>query len=126
MPFPPEVKTESLANSGRRCCLCLRFKGVKVEVHHIIPEVASHDNSLGNSITLCFDCHAEVCYYNPKHPKGNKLKPEELLKHRDRLWGLVSQGKMLPERNLDRPSFEPRRPRIFNPFLSFLEEKQEE
>jgi len=101
MPFPPKMKTESLARSGRRCCICLRFKGVKVEVHHIVPEAISHDNSLENSITLCFDCHAEVGHYNPKHPKGNKFTPEELKKHRDRLWDLITRGKVLPENNLD-------------------------
>jgi 5-methylcytosine-specific restriction endonuclease McrA len=101
MPFPSDVKVQALANSGRRCCLCLGFRGVKVEVHHIVPESASHDNSLDNAITLCFDCHADTGHYNPKHPKGNKLTAAELRKYRDRLWKLVEEGKALPEMNLD-------------------------
>ena len=28
------------------------------------------DNSVDNCIPLCFNCHAEVKSYNPKHPKG--------------------------------------------------------
>lgn len=101
MTFPSEVKLQALAKSGRRCCLCLRFKGVKIEVHHIVPESVSHDNSLDNAITLCFDCHADAGHYNPKHPKGNKLTPAELQKHRNRLWRLTEERKVLPEMNLD-------------------------
>ena len=101
MPFPKKIKEEALLRSGRRCCLCLKYKGVKIEVHHIIPESISQDNSLNNAITLCFDCHAEVGHYNPSHPKGNKLTPTELKKHRDRLWKLIAEGKILSEKNLD-------------------------
>jgi hypothetical protein len=101
MPFAPDVKEEALLRSGRRCCVCLRFKGVRVEVHHIVPEAKSHDNSLRNAITLCFDCHADAGHYNPKHPKGSKFRPSELRKHRDRLWRLVANGKIPPEGNLD-------------------------
>lgn len=101
MPFPAKIKTEALAKSGRRCCLCLKFKGVKIEVHHIVQESISNDNSLDNAITLCFDCHADAGHYNPKHPKGNKLTAAELRKSRDRLWRLVEEGRILPEENLD-------------------------
>lgn len=101
MPFSSAVRTEALVRSGRRCALCLRFKGVKVEVHHIDPESVSHDNSLQNAIPLCFDCHADAGHYNPAHPKGSKLTADELRRHRDRLWSLVEQGKVLPEASLD-------------------------
>jgi hypothetical protein len=101
VPFSTKVRTEALARSGRHCALCLRYKGVKVEVHHIDPESVSHDNSLDNAIPLCFDCHADAGHYNPNHPRGNKLTRVELRKHRDRLWSLVEQGKVLPEASLD-------------------------
>ena len=101
MSFAQDVKEEALLRSGRRCCVCLRFKGIKVEVHHIDPKAKSHDNSLQNAIALCFDCHTDAGHYNQKHPKGNKFSPSELRKHRDRLWALVADGKILPEGNLD-------------------------
>ena len=101
MPFPKTIKEKALAKSGRRCCLCLAHKGVKIEVHHINPESISHDNSLDNAITLCFDCHADVGHYNKNHPKGNKYSPKELKMHRDRLWKLVAEGKILEEKPLD-------------------------
>ena len=101
MPFSAKTKQQALTRSGRRCCLCLAYKGIKVEVHHIIPANISNDNSLDNAITLCFDCHSDVGHYNPKHPKGNQFTPDELRKHRDRLWRLVQEGKVLAEGNLD-------------------------
>ena len=90
---------------------------MKVEVHHIEPEHISHDSTLENAIPLCFDCHADAGHYNPGHPRGSKLTYEELRRHRDRLWTLVEQGKVLPEgspdtrylellgRAFDRPAF---------------------
>lgn len=101
MSFPSHIKLEALSRSGRCCCLCLRYKGVKIEVHHIVPESVSHDNTIENAITLCFDCHSDVGHYNPKHPKGNKITVTELRRHRDRLWKLVEEGKTLPKKNLD-------------------------
>ena len=69
--------------AARRCCVCRRFKGVGVEVHHIVPEADGGDNSLGNAIVLCFDCHCAAGHYNPKHPRGTKFSRGELRKHRD-------------------------------------------
>lgn len=73
MPFLPKVREEALVKSGRRCCVCLHYKGVKIEVHHIEPESVSHDNTISNAIALCFDCHAEAGHYNPKHPKPESV-----------------------------------------------------
>lgn len=43
------------------------------------------DNSVDNCILLCFNCHAEVKSYNPKHPKGRfhmiKLQKVMILVH---------------------------------------------
>jgi hypothetical protein len=101
MPFSTEIKEEVLVKSGRRCSLCLAHKGVKIEVHHIIPESISHDNTIDNAIPLCFDCHSDVGHYNPSHPKGNKYSPKELKSHRNRLWLLIKEGKIFNEKPLD-------------------------
>lgn len=84
MPFSQRTKEELLVRSERRCCLCHKFKGKKIEVHHIVPESEGGDNNFDNGIVLCFDCHEEVGSYNEKHPKGNKFTHRELKKHRDR------------------------------------------
>ena len=83
MPFSRKDKEQVLLLSARRCCVCRRFKGVGVQVHHIIPESDEGQNILDNAIVLCLDCHAAAGHYNPRHPIGHKFSPNELRKHRD-------------------------------------------
>jgi hypothetical protein len=74
---------ELLKKCHRRCCICHRFCGVKIETDHIDPKAESDDDSIDNAIPLCFDCHAEIHSYNDKHPRGRKYTPGELRGHRD-------------------------------------------
>lgn len=83
MPFPPGVKENTFVACGRCCCLCHKFCGTKIEVHHIREESEGGDNSAENAIPLCFDCHADMRSYDHKHPKGNKYGESELKRHRD-------------------------------------------
>ena len=92
MPFTPPVAAEALVASGRHCCLCHRFCGVKIELHHITPESEGGSDELDNCIPLCFDCHAEVGHYNSKHPRGRKFSPTELRLHRDRWFERVASN----------------------------------
>ena len=72
-----------LVGCHRRCCVCHRFCGVRMEVDHILPEVDGGPSTFDNAIALCFDCHAEVHHYNPAHPRGRRFRPSELRAHRD-------------------------------------------
>ncbi|MCA9178399.1 MAG: HNH endonuclease [Planctomycetales bacterium] len=83
MPFPPIVKEDALVACGRHCCICHKFCGIKMEVHHIREESDGGDNTTDNAIPLCFDCHADMRSYDHKHPKGNKYTERELKRHRD-------------------------------------------
>lgn len=83
MSFSPEVKEEVLVACGRCCCICHKFCGLKIEVHHIQEVSEGGDNSANNAIPLCFDCHADMRGYDFNHPKGNKFSRSELLRHRD-------------------------------------------
>lgn len=94
MSFPSQVKQQVLIRSARICCLCFKQGGVKIEVHHIIEAADGGPNTADNAIPTCFDCHAEVGHYNPRHPKGNKYGPEELKARRDALYALVESGVM--------------------------------
>jgi hypothetical protein len=67
----------------RRCCVCHRFCGTKIELDHIEQRADGGSDDISNAIPLCFDCHAEVHAYNDRHPRGRKFKPGELRKHRD-------------------------------------------
>lgn len=83
MPFSGKVAETALVACGRHCCLCHKFCGVKIELHHVIPESEGGDDTLENCIPLCFDCHTEVMHYNEKHPRGRKFTMAELKQHRD-------------------------------------------
>lgn len=72
-----------LVQCHRRCCVCHRFCGTKIETDHIVPAAESHDHSIENAIPVCFDCHAEIHAYNPKHPRGRRFTPEELRMHKE-------------------------------------------
>ena len=78
-----KVKEDVLIACKRRCCYCGRYKGVNIEVHHIIQRADGGKDEYDNAIPLCFDCHSEIGSYNPKHPKGNKFSTNELKRIRD-------------------------------------------
>jgi len=77
MAFDNATRERAHVAAARRCCVCHRYKGVKAEVHHIVPE-AEGDDTAENAITLCFDCHADAGHYNPRHPRGSKFSQDEL------------------------------------------------
>lgn len=84
MPFPKPVKEQAAVACNRCCCVCHKFKGIKLEFHHIKQEANGGENTFDNCIPLCFDCHADMCGVNPKHPKGNAYSEKELRMHRDK------------------------------------------
>ncbi len=89
----------------RYCCLCHAFKGTKIECHHIEQAADGGPDTFENCIPLCFDCHAEVEAYNPKHPKGTKYSANELKQRRDAWYQEVKNRRTL--RDPVRPSDEP-------------------
>ena len=92
MGFPSDVAEKALLDCGRHCCLCHKFCGIKIELHHIIQKADGGQDTYENCIPLCFDCHAEVKAYNPKHPKGRKFTVSELRGHRDKWYERVKSN----------------------------------
>jgi hypothetical protein len=89
--FPQSVKEKMLIDAARHCCVCQRYKGVKIEVHHIVQEGLGGDNTYENAISLCFDCHADAGHYNPEHPRGTKFSPSELRRAKEKWIEMVLQ-----------------------------------
>ena len=83
MGFPERVATEALVPCGRSCCICHKFCGTKIELHHIKQKAYGGDDTLDNCIPVCFDCHADMGRVDSKHPKGKRYSEEELKRHRD-------------------------------------------
>ncbi|MBU1183060.1 MAG: HNH endonuclease [Proteobacteria bacterium] len=90
MSFPTAVKENALLASGRHCCICHRFCGTKIEVHHIKLESEGGTNNHDNAIPLCFNCHADMRSYDSKHPRGTKYSESELKGHRDNWYKKVA------------------------------------
>ncbi len=94
MAFDPLEVSKLLAECHRRCCVCHKFCGVKMEVHHIHWKSKGGPDDIDNAIPLCFECHAEVNHYNPEHPKGRKFTREELHKHKKQWLGICKNYPM--------------------------------
>lgn len=94
--FSQKIKEDMLVASARHCCVCHRYKGVKVEVHHIIPVDKGGEDTFENGIALCFDCHSDAGHYYAKHPRGTKFSPTELKKHKV-TWNKIVKENNIPE-----------------------------
>jgi hypothetical protein len=92
MSFPPQVAERALLDCARHCCICHKFCGFKIELHHIKQVADGGEDTYENCIPLCFDCHAEVSSYNPRHPKGRRYTESELRGHRDRWYEKVKKS----------------------------------
>ena len=58
---------------------------------HIESAARPAGGEVRNAIALCFECHAEVHHYNPRHPKGRNFTPSELRRHKEQWLGLCRE-----------------------------------
>lgn len=99
MGFPSKIKQEALRLSARHCSVFHRYKGIKMEVHHLIQEADGGPNTLENAIPLCFDRHSGAGHFNNRHPKGSKFSIPEL----PRAWDSVNNW--LNDARISKPEF---------------------
>lgn len=83
MTFDRNEVVDLLVKCHRRCCICHRFCGSKMEIDHIIQKADGGSDEISNGIAVYFDCHAEIHHYNLRHPKGRKFTPEEVRGHKN-------------------------------------------
>jgi len=88
MSFDRTQVSDLLARCRRRCCICGRFCGVKIETDHMDP---NGGDDIENAIPVCFDCHAEIHGYNDQHPRGRKFTLGELRRHKQQWLDLFAQ-----------------------------------
>jgi len=104
MAFKQSAADALLIACHRRCCICHRFCGFKMELHHIEQRSKSKNDSIDNAIPLCFECHAEVQLYNDDHPRGRKYHPKELLGHKQQWLAICKESPgmlLMPMRPID-------------------------
>lgn len=101
MSFSQKIKEEVMVASARHCSVCHQYKGLKVEIHHIVPKSKGGEDTESNAISLCFDCHADAGHYFADHPKGTKISPSELKKHKKAWLDLVKTNNIpVPKRDV--------------------------
>lgn len=92
MPFSQKVQEDALVACGRYCCICHRFAGTHIQIHHIVQESIGGSNDFDNAIALCLDCHADMGKTDPGHPTRKAYSLSELKRHRDRWYKHVEDG----------------------------------
>lgn len=83
MGFNDKEAEKLIAACHRRCCVCHRFCGVKMELDHIVQSADGGPDEIENAIPVCFECHAEIHLYNNRHARGRKFRPGELRLHKE-------------------------------------------
>jgi 5-methylcytosine-specific restriction endonuclease McrA len=64
MGFSDGVREQALTACGRHCCICHKFSGLKMELHHIVHRSEGGQDTFENCIPLCFDCHGDMRSYD--------------------------------------------------------------
>jgi len=90
--FNRDEVADLLAKCHRRCCICHRFCGFKMETDHIKPINEGGTDEIDNAIPVCLECHAEIHCYNPTHPRGRKFTEFELMEHKKQ-WLSICENK---------------------------------
>lgn len=107
MAFSEDVKIKAMVACCRCCCICHKFCGNNMEVHHIKAQADGGDNSFENAIPLWFNWNAIVRQYDPKHPKGIKFSEKELVQHRDAWYKHIQQKNSNSEKQCKTNKVEP-------------------
>ncbi len=99
MTVPAELAETILVKCGRCCCVCRRFRPIQLQVHHIVPKSEGGLDELYNLTALCLTCHSDV---HTRRPFTRRFTVQELRRHRDAVFELIADGKLLPpDQDLD-------------------------
>lgn len=93
MSFSERVQAEALAACERRCCICHKFCGTKMALHHITQKAYGGDDSFENCIPLCLDCHEDMGKADPNHSTGKHYSERELRLHRDNWYERIKNSR---------------------------------
>ena len=99
MGFSKKVQRDVLIGCARHCCVCHRYKGIKIEVHHLVQNAKGGSNTFENAIPLCFDCHCDAGHYSSNHPRGTKFSMPELREARDKWYENVKNNSIIEKRD---------------------------
>lgn len=118
MGFSQDIQVQALVASGRCCCICHKFCGTKINLHHIVQKADGGDDSFENCIPLCLDCHEDMGKPDPRHSTGKHYSPKELIMHRDNWYARVKKGNI----NADAPVCEEDKA-LFNQIRGYFDDE---
>ena len=98
MAIPQSTADSILARCGRRCCVCRRFRPLLLQVHHIKERSDGGTDDDDNLIATCISCHANI---HTQTQLTRRFTDRELKQHRDQLYQLISDGKLIDDANHD-------------------------
>jgi len=74
MGFNRKIRETVFVASARRCCVCRKFKGRNLEVHHITHSSQGGDDTYEKAIPLCFDYQALLYIVITKNQYQSNIK----------------------------------------------------
>ncbi|MEE8626041.1 MAG: HNH endonuclease signature motif containing protein [Acidiferrobacterales bacterium] len=81
MAFPEKDVAQLLGDCKRHCCVCWRWCGSRIQLHHIVSKAQNGPDEIDNAIAVCLDCHAEI---ESKSNMGRHFTQAELHEHKRR------------------------------------------
>lgn len=95
--IPQDTVDRMMMKCGRRCCICRRFRPLRLQVHHIVDRSKGGTIDEDNLIVTCQTCHSDV---HSHVPFMRRFTEAELKGHRAAVIRLVSEG-TLPATDVD-------------------------
>lgn len=80
-----------MVKCGRRCCICRRFRPIKLQVHYIKERKDGGTNDDDNLIVTCMSCHSDI---HTKVPFARRFSHAEQKMHRDSTFEAVRSGSL--------------------------------
>src|SRR5262249_10230385 len=96
----PTLVDRMMVLTARHCCVCRRFRPIKLQVHHIIERSNGGTDHEDNLIVICLPCHTDV---HSRVPFARRFTPSELKMHRDAVVRMVAEGKLIAASAEDEP-----------------------
>lgn len=89
--IPEKLEAQLLVESRNACNICWQSK--EVEIHHIVPVKLGGDNSEGNLIVACRNCHSVA---HTKKEMARNLRPKTLLLYKETWLDLLRRYPSFP------------------------------
>lgn len=96
--IPQATVDKILAQCGRHCCVCRKFRPLLLQVHHIKEQNDGGGHEADNLIATCVNCHATI---HTETQLTRRFTHRELKQHRDQVYEAVAAGRLIEVKDHD-------------------------